>query len=252
MNRPKSLFKQSVFAGAIALGAMATSTAALADRVEVKIENLTSAIYFTPVLAVAHSAKVDLFSTGEPASAGIQAIAEGGDVAGAKAAAEGAGAATAVAPDLLAPGKSVTLTLNTNRYQNYLSIAGMLLPTNDGFVGLDSTRIPRAWYRKTVTADGYDAGTERNDEVVNGGGAPGVPGIPADPGGNNGSGASGVSAGSGGPAESTYIHIHRGTLGDRDLSGGDSDLDSAVHRWLNPVARVTITHYGYRRNSGKK
>jgi len=229
MNRPKSLFKQSVFAGAIALGAMATSTAALADRVEVKIENLTSAIYFTPVLAVAHSAKVDLFSTGEPASAGIQAIAEGGDVAGAKAAAEGAGAATAVAPDLLAPGKSVTLTLNTNRYQNYLSIAGMLLPTNDGFVGLDSTRIPRAWYRKTVTADGYDAGTERNDEVVNGGGAPGVPGIPADPG-----------------------HIHRGTLGDRDLSGGDSDLDSAVHRWLNPVARVTITHYGYRRNSGKK
>ena len=37
------------------------------------------------------------------------------------------------------------------------------------------------------------------------------------------------------------IHIHRGILGDTNTSGGVSDLDSRVHRWLNPVARITVT-----------
>jgi len=30
-------------------------------------------------------------------------------------------------------------------------------------------------------------------------------------------------------------------LGDTDLSAGTSDLDSRVHRWLNPVAKLTVT-----------
>lgn len=244
--------RTTAFAAAILTATTVASAPALADRVEVKIENLTSSIWFTPLLAVAHSKKLDLFSTGQPASDAIAAIAEGGDVSLAKAAADGAGAATAVASDLLAPGKSVTLNLSTNSSQRYLSVAGMLLPTNDGFVGLDSVRIPRKWYRRTVDAIGYDAGTERNNEVINGGGAPGVLGIPADPGGNNGIGASGVSASTGGPAESMYIHVHRGILGDRDATGGESDLDSAVHRWLNPVARITITHRPYRGKSSRK
>lgn len=248
----QSLRKTAFAAAIVTVATFATATAAYADRVEVKIENLTSAIWFTPLLAVAHSRKVDLFTVGQPASDAIAAIAEGGDVSLAQAAAEGAGAATAVAGDLLAPGKSVTLNLTTSGNQRYLTVAGMLLPTNDGFVGLDSVRIPRKWYRRTVDAIGYDAGSERNNEVINGGGAPGILGIPADPGGNSGSGASGVSASTGGPAESAYIHIHRGVLGDRDATGGESDLDSAVHRWLNPVARITITHRGYRGKSGGK
>ena len=36
------------------------------------------------------------------------------------------------------------------------------------------------------------------------------------------------------------VHIHPGVLGDTDMNGGASDLDSRVHRWLNPVARVTV------------
>ena len=39
----------------------------------------------------------------------------------------------------------------------------------------------------------------------------------------------------------TTVHIHRGALGDTDAAAGVSDLDSRVHRWLNPVIRVTIT-----------
>jgi hypothetical protein len=64
-----------------------------------------------------------------------------------------------------------------------------------------------------------------------------VPGIPADPGGAAGSGATGVVAVEANPV----VHIHRGVLGDTDDSGGISDLDSRVHRWLNPVAELVIT-----------
>ncbi len=37
------------------------------------------------------------------------------------------------------------------------------------------------------------------------------------------------------------VHIHRNALGDTDLEGGASDLDSTVHSWLNPVAKVVVT-----------
>ena len=37
------------------------------------------------------------------------------------------------------------------------------------------------------------------------------------------------------------IHVHRGVLGDTDAAGGNSDLDSRIHRWLNPVAKVELT-----------
>lgn len=216
------------------------ATAANAGDVEVSITNLTSAQYFTPVIAIGHNRSLDLFTAGDYASAAVQAIAEGGDVSLAQGAADSVSAASAVAGGLTAPGETVTLRLTTQKGQSYLSIAGMLLPTNDGFVGLDSVRIPGYWRQRTYHANAYDAGTEYNNEVINGGGAPGVLGIPADPGGNAGTGGTGVSGS--GPAENKMIHIHRGILGDRDPNGGESDLDSAVHRFNTPVARITVTH----------
>ena len=113
----------------------------------------------------------------------------------------------------------------------------MLLPTNDGFVGKDSWAIPSEAGTYTFYMNGYDAGTEANDEIVNGGGAPGVPGIPVDPGSYSGTGGSGVSSSS----ANSNIHIHPGNVGDSDASGGVSDLDSRIHRWLNPVAKVVVT-----------
>lgn len=37
------------------------------------------------------------------------------------------------------------------------------------------------------------------------------------------------------------VHIHPGNLGDDDLEAGISDLNNTVHRWLNPVAMLTVT-----------
>ena len=64
-----------------------------------------------------------------------------------------------------------------------------------------------------------------------------MPGIPADPGGNAGTGGTGVA----GDDQNPNVHIHRGTVGDLDPFGGPSDLDAAIHGWLNPVAKVTVT-----------
>ena len=119
-----------------------------------------------------------------------------------------------------------------------LSLVAMILPTNDGFVGLDSLVIPQTPGTYTYYLNAYDAGTEANDELVVGGagGAPGTPGIPADPGGHAGINGTGVTATEG----NRMVHIHRGALGDTDGNGGISDLDSTVHRWLNPVAKLVI------------
>jgi len=219
-------------------GTLATSPV-MAQNLDISVTNLTHGTYFTPLLVSAHAAGNHLFQPGVAASSHLQAMAEGGDISGLSSdmAAISADSAENPAGGLLAPGGSVQFSLNTASGNDHLSLTAMLVPTNDGFVGLDAVAIPATpgTYRYPLNA--YDAGTEANDEIVNGGGAPGVPGIPVDPGAQNGTGASGVTS----TEANTTVHIHRGVVGDTDPSGGISDLDSRVHRWLNPVAELVIT-----------
>jgi len=221
-------------------GVIASSFAmsAQAQELEITVTNLTQGIYYTPILIAAHNTDVDMFTVGEAASNELQAMAEGGDISGlsALAAAGNADIVENPAAGLLAPASSTTTTLNTMDGNSHLSLVSMMLPTNDGFIGVDSWMIPSESGTYTFTLSAYDAGTEANDEIINGGGAPGVAGIPIAPGNDAGTGGSGVTS----MEENTMIHVHRGSLGDDDLSGGKSDLDNTVHRWLNPVARVTV------------
>lgn len=142
------------------------------------------------------------------------------------------------AQGLLGPGQtSEIVDMNTGDYDR-LSIAGMMLPTNDGFVGLDSWEIPNTAGSYTVYLNAYDAGTEANDErVVTDSGVLGVLGIPTDPGAASGTGGTGIISSS----ANTNVHIHPGNIGDDNPSGGASDLDNRVHRWLNPFAKVVVT-----------
>ena len=213
---------------------------AQAQQVEISITNLTQGIYYTPFIIAAHSGDHSLFTVGEAASAELQAMAEGGDISGLSSILSNANADVVENPagGLLAPGMSTTAMIDDTTDGNmYLSLTAMLLPTNDGFVGLDSWKIPSEAGTYTMTLNAYDAGTEANDEIINGGGAPGAAGIPIAPGGDGGTGGMGVTT----MEENATVHIHRGNLGDDDLAGGKSDLDNTVHRWLNPVARVTVT-----------
>ncbi len=232
--------KTLISATALSLSLGLSTAAWAADReIEVEITNLTNATYFTPLLVAAHGPNLHLFEVATSASAALQAMAEGGDLAGLiddVVAANGRYVADP-AGGLLAPGGSATATLEIDARTRYLSTTAMLLPTNDGFVGLDGMVIPRQAGVYTVYLNGYDAGTEANDELITGGGMPGVPGIPADPSGGAGTGGTGVA----GPDHNPTVHIHRGVVGDLDPQSGASDLDAGVHRWENPVARLRLT-----------
>ena len=225
--------------GAICLGS-ALAFPALATDFSVRIVNLTHGIAFTPFLVAAHTESTSLFNVGQAASSSLQALAEGGDFSGLVSELNTAGATLVEDPagGFLLPGRETNADLNTDGSANTrLSLVAMLLPTNDGFAGLNAIEIPTAPGVYVYDVDAYDAGTEANNEIINGGGAPGVLGIPGAPAGGGGTNGTGIS----GADTNQTVHIHRNVLGDTDPMGGASDLDSRIHRWLNPVVRVILT-----------
>ena len=219
-----------------------TGTAAMsyAAEVDIEITNLTTGTYFTPLLIAAHGDNQVVFEPGVAATAELQAMAEGGDISGIADALTATGAVLEENPaaGLLMPGASTMVTLNTDNASgnDYLSIVAMLLPTNDGFVGLSHWEIPTEPGVYPISLNAYDAGTEANDEI-RGSGAPGEAGLPVPPPLEDsvGMGGTGVSA----EAEG-FVHVHRGVLGDGDDEGGMSDIGFS-QRWLNPVAQVVVT-----------
>mgnify|MGYP005994128521 CR=1 FL=1 len=217
---------------------LAFSSAAFSQVVDLEITNLTHGLHFTPFFINAHDSNEHLFQVATDASAAIQAMAEGGDISMLSSAApQGSVSSENPAMGLLAPSSSTeVLDLDTGN-NTHLSVVSMLLPTNDGFVGLDGWEIPEEAGTYTVYLNAYDAGTEANDEIINGMGASGEAGIPAAPGGDAGTGATGVTD----TEANTTVHIHRGNVGDTDGSAGISDVDSRIHRWLNPVAKIVVT-----------
>jgi hypothetical protein len=218
---------------------LAASMNTFAQDIDIKIQNITQGIIYTPFIVAAHDNSAAIFSLGEAASPELQKMAEGGDTSGLRTIFEGMSADITADTGLLMPGADVTLMLNTSEGNSHLAIASMLLPTNDAFAGVSGWEIPTEAGEYVIFLDAYDAGTEANDEQLNAGagGAPGVAGIPAAPGMNAGTGGTGVASTESNPV----VHVHPGNLGDDDLMGGKSDLDNTVHRWLNPVVKVTLT-----------
>ncbi|UTA46909.1 spondin domain-containing protein [Simiduia sp. 21SJ11W-1] len=225
--------------GAVALGLL--SLGASAADYSIDVQNLTRGSYFTPLLVAAHPDSAQLFEAGQPADSALQVMAEGGDISQLEGAVQAAGGITVANPagGLLAPGMTTTASFSNtdNMASSQLSIVGMILPSNDGFVGLGNLTLPTEAGTYVYELNAYDAGTEGNDEI-RGSGAAGMPGMPVPPPldplmGTNGTGINAAAEG--------FVHIHRGVLGDLDATGGTSDIDASQSRWLNPVARITVT-----------
>lgn len=199
------------------------SSAVTADEssvYQVTITNLTNAITFTPILVASHKKGVSIFELGSAASDDLTAIAEGGDTSGLAAilASDPKVIDVRNSGDLLAPGESVTVDVSSTEGARYISVASMMLPTNDGFVSVNSVKAPRHG-SATYFSPGYDAGTEINDELCE-----------SIPGGGPCGGGEGFSLEDG----EGYVHIHRGIH-------GIADLDADVYDWRNPVAKISIT-----------
>lgn len=221
------------------LSTLPLSQLSQAAQLEISINNLTHGNHFTPLLIAAHDGNSHLFQAGEPASSALQKMAEGGDISELQQAVTANNGVIVANPaaGLLAPGAKVEKVMLDSGALTHLSLVAMLLPTNDAFVGLDGWEIPSTPGNYTLYLNAYDAGTEANDEQITGGGAPGVPGIPAAPDGMGGQNGTGVMDDS----SNDRVHIHPGQLGDTDPNGGISDVDSRIHRWLNPVAALIVT-----------
>lgn len=213
---------------------------AQAADISVKVTNLTHGNHFTPLLVTAHDDMTHLFHAGTAASASLRIMAECGDISMLSSDVGGADMDTIENPagGLLAPGQNTTADLMTDAMHTHLSLVAMILPTNDGFVGLDAMELPTEAGTYTYYVNAYDAGTEANDELLPGTAcAAGVAGIPAAPNMDGGTGGTGAAMAD----TNSMVHIHRGVLGDTDSNGGISDLDSTVHRWQNPVAKIEVT-----------
>lgn len=227
--------KKSLLAAVVMTGLSLNVQAAGWD---VTVSNLSNGTYFTPLLVSAHNSSTSLFQPGTTASANLKAMAECGDTSGLLTDLGGIDGDTIDNPaaGLLAPGGSTTAMITTT--QTHLSLVAMMLPTNDAFVGMNSIKVPTAAGTYTYYLNAYDAGSEANNELIDASGcAVGMAGIPADPGTTTGTGGTGVAT----TDSNTTVHIHRGVLGDDNLTGGTSDLSNTVHRWQNPIAKVTIT-----------
>ena len=241
MSRRYVLLTGIVLAAALAfVGTRSTSEARDDESLRtyrVTIENETHGQPFSPGVAVTHRRSTQLFHVGSLASPGIETIAEDGNEAPAVAAVTAAPGVTDVV-DINRPitreGTTVgsftdefTLEIKA-RPSDRLSLAVMLICTNDGFTGLDSVKLPKDG-SLTYQAAAYDAGTENNTErskdIVDACSALGPVPLAGDPNGNEDAAVD--------TSPHVPIHHHPG------IAGG-ADLSPSMHGWTNPVAGITI------------
>lgn len=189
------------------------------DRMyEVTITNLTRGETFTPILVASHKKRFSLYQLGEPASAELATVAESGNTDPLRNLLLDNRIAYDVVSTgaLLPPGESVTVKVKATRYYQYISVASMLIPTNDAFIAVNGIKVHRGHKMISVMSPAYDAGSEMNDELC-----ANIPGPTC--------GGEGLSDAEG----EGYVHIHAGIHGVGDLVAADYD-------WRNPTAKITI------------
>ncbi len=194
---------------------------------EIQFRNITDGQYLTPPNWAAHTTDVDVFERRQPASPGVQAVAENGGVPILAAELQGAvddaglGVSGVGAEAPLAPGESTSWQFTTSA--DRLSIVSMLICTNDGFAGLDSVRLPRIDNgHRVMRLPAYDAGTEINTENR----ADLVPAPFCGEGGGTGESNPEL-------AENSRVRLHRTIRGTGDLP--------ATFDWQGRVAEIVIT-----------
>jgi len=196
---------------------------------DVTVSNLTNAQPLSPIAVIAHQPGYAVFAIGEAASVALEEMAEGGDNTALLAAAMTDTLVTATvsggAP--IGPAGSETVTvdvLETELVNLQISVATMLVNTNDAFTGLnamvDSMAVGDVMTFRSVA---YDAGTEADTEMAMT--------IPGPAGGGTGFD----------PARddrADRVAMHSGIVSQDD--GLAMSALTEQHRFDNPVAQVRI------------
>lgn len=209
------------------------------NNYRVTVVNSTAGQPFSPPVVATHRKQLDVFLDRRRATPELAAIARGGDGSGALAAfdAQRGNLATDVVdvgqpltpagvPDGPFP-NTITFGI-TAADGDRLSLATMLICTNDGVTGLDAVKLPRSG-STVLPLRAYDAGVERNTEysadLPDACSALGPKMLAGDNNGNND-----------GPTVATNktVKRHKGVHGGSSLS--------SIHDWgRGPVGVVTVT-----------
>ncbi len=216
------MFRTTVAALSLAFAgvpALADGPSSRGVDVEVTITNLTAGQSFTPQFLATHAGRAPLFEIGAPASWELEQLAEGGATDPLEALYVNDSEDVRTIAVLLGPGQTSATTLRAPGGRQYLTMAAMLLPTNDTFVGISGMPIPASG-SVTYMVPAYDAGTEANDQDC-----ANIPGPMC--------GGDAVSEPA--PGDEGFVHISGGF---HEL-GGDA-LSPAHYDWRNPVARVVV------------
>lgn len=232
INRVRTFVSATVAAALAAACGGSDSTPP--PRFEITLTNLTAGQPLSPPVVIAHTAGFSLMSVGAPASLALERLAEGAETAALLALAQGSAAvhaATASSAGAVAPGQSAMLALDvppTALASLRLSLASMLVNSNDGFAALDAQDLSTLPLGQSVAFDlpAYDSGTEANTES-----ADTVPGPAAAGGAQTGFDASRDDV-------ADRVHAHAGVVSADDGLAGSAL--AAVHRWDNPVARLQV------------
>lgn len=195
----------------------------------VTVTNLTNNQPLSPPVVVLHTDGYQPWQAGMAATNGLEWLAEAGDgsVFRNEARTDPAVSETARITDPVGPGGADSVTLTVNRDSDLqATVATMLVNTNDAFTGMTAVPVGGLADGETMTryARAYDAGTEENTET-----AATIPGPAGD--------------GEGYAPERDDIRdvitVHPGVV-----TQDDGLITSALndsHRFLNPVAMLTIT-----------
>lgn len=210
---------KTVISSLVGIGLLALSGQALASNPQyrITITNLTKGQLFTPVFAASVKRGTKLYKFGDVASDELGRVAEGGDASALALMLANAGKSygTANGVGLIGPGESETLLLDGAHQFRKLILTAMMLPTNDGFFGVNGLALPRRG-AKTFWLNALDAGSETNDEMFS-----------SIPGPFGGEAFSPSDDGEG------FVHVHNGIH-------NIADLAPAVYDWRNPVAKVVV------------
>jgi hypothetical protein len=214
----------------------------------ITLVNLTDGQPFSPPVAATHDRSMRMFQVGHLASDELAAIAQAGDPGPMFDLFNNSDEVT----DAFNVGRPLTRVgkvadpdgpggmdpfVDTATFElmaepgDRLSLATMLICTNDGFLGLDAVRLPSHGARAFLI-NGYDAGREQNTELsehlVDPCSALGPAKLEGDDNGNLDSGP-GVST-----VPPVRIHHHP------NIQGG-GDLSRALHGWRDPVAVAVVS-----------
>ena len=223
-RRPPFRALAGLLAGAATLGLAACHGGGHEASYMVTLTNLTHAQPLSPAAVVVHADGWHAWTVGDPAGEGVERLAEGGDNGALLGEATAAGAVTAALDGALVPGASASVLVEVDgRSRHRLTVAGMLVATNDGFAGLDAVDLAPLARGEAATWEVpvWDAGSEANDEA-----AATVPAL----------GGTGYDAARDDIAD--RVTGHPGVVS-ADDGLATSGLD-AGHRFDNPALRVTV------------